>query len=74
MDPGVLVLHHPEEEDRHELGHGAAGGGVARLTRLGHLDTGNPQLGGEVSQGLNLALGGTVVQLITGRHPLLLAL
>ena len=64
VNSGVLVLHHSEEEDGHELCHGAAGGRVAGLARLGHLDTVDPQLGGNVSQGLNLVLRGAVVQII----------
>ena len=41
---------------------------MARLALLSHLDTVDPELGGNVSQRLDLVLGRPVVQIV-GRHP-----
>ena len=44
-DPGLLygVPHDAVEEDGHDLGHGGAGGGVARVAGRRHLDRVHPK-------------------------------
>ena len=69
MNPWILVLHDSEEEDRHELRHGAAGGGVTRLARLCHLHAVNAELGGDVPQDSHLVpRGGMIEGDIVTRH------
>ena len=65
MHPWIFVLHHLEEEHAHNLRHGAAGGGMARLAGSSHFDAVDSQLGGEIPQHIGLLHGGLVVERVS---------
>ena len=59
------VPHHSVEEDRDNLSHGGAGGGVAGVAGGGHLHRVDPQLVGQVLQLIELVLSSNHGELLS---------